>query len=209
MTSHPPVLHFFVHRAFICAAVNLDAFYIFLIACGTVHKSRPYCLFILNHCQIGKVLSRILLRYEQTTYQSNSFQWGNVVKRHSPDTLKRAAKQTWFHSSTLHFQIARPWRQIFQSNSPLSGGQVWSNTPYLLCLSPPPPPPPWAKQWYIVGALCGVPLIIIQFKKLITAKCLNRKSRHSFLKLTSEIHISQNFKRHYQTLVFASRWLIS
>ena len=31
----PPVLHFFVHRAFICTAVNSDAFYIFVITCGT------------------------------------------------------------------------------------------------------------------------------------------------------------------------------
>ena len=56
--------------------------------------------------------------------------------------------------------------------------------------------------------LRGIPLIIIQ-RKLITAKFLNRKSRHSFLKLTSKIRVSQNNKRHYQTLVFASRWLIS
>ena len=33
--SRPPVLHFFVRRAFICAAVNSDAFYIFVITRGT------------------------------------------------------------------------------------------------------------------------------------------------------------------------------
>ena len=41
------------------------------------------------------------------------------------------------------------------------------------------------------------------------SKLQNRKSRHSFLKLTSKIRVSQNYKRHYQTLAFASRWLIS
>ena len=56
--------------------------------------------------------------------------------------------------------------------------------------------------------LRGVPLIIVQ-RKLITAKFLNRKSRYSFLKLTSKIRVPQNYKRRYQTLVFASRWLIS
>ena len=58
--------------------------------------------------------------------------------------------------------------------------------------------------------LRGIPLIIVQKKLLnLTAKFSNKKSRHSFLKLTSEIRVSQNFKRHYQTLVLASRWLIS
>ena len=58
------------------------------------------------------------------------------------------------------------------------------------------------------GPLTWNPLIIIQ-RKLITAKFLNRKSRHSFLKLASKSSVSQNYKRHYQTLVFASRWQIS
>ena len=45
--------------------------------------------------------------------------------------------------------------------------------------------------------LRGIPLIIIQNKLLnLAAKFLNKKSRHSFLKLTSEIRVSQNFKRH-------------
>ena len=61
--------------------------------------------------------------------------------------------------------------------------------------------------WDIKDHLHGISLIIIQ-RKLITAKFLNRKSRHSFLKLTSKICVPQNYKRH-QTLVFASRWLIS
>ena len=52
-----------------------------------------------------------------------------TVKRHSPDTLTRAAKQTWSQSFTLHIQIARPWGQTFQSNSPLSGGQVLTSAP--------------------------------------------------------------------------------
>ena len=59
-----------------------------------------------------------------------------TVKRHSPDTLTRAAKQTWPQSFTLHIQIARPLGQTFQSNSPLSGGQVLSNTPHLPRLPP-------------------------------------------------------------------------
>ena len=62
-----------------------------------------------------------------------------TVKRHSPDTLTRAAKQTWSQSFTLHIQIARPWGRTFQSNSPLSGGQVLSNAPHLPRLPPPPP----------------------------------------------------------------------
>ena len=69
-----------------------------------------------------------------------------TVKRHSPDTLTRAAKQTWSQSFTLHIQIARPWGRTFQSNSPLSGGQVLSNAPHLPRLHPPPPPPPRAKH---------------------------------------------------------------
>ena len=60
-----------------------------------------------------------------------------TVKRHSPDTLTRAAKQTWSQSFTLHIQITRPWGRTFQSNSPLSGGQVLSNAPHLPCLPPP------------------------------------------------------------------------
>ena len=66
----------------------------------------------------------------------NNYQWENIVKRHSPDTLTRAAKQTCSKSSTLQIQIARPWGRTFQSNSPLSGRQVSSNAPHL----PPPPP---------------------------------------------------------------------
>ena len=61
-----------------------------------------------------------------------------TVKRHSPDTLTSAAKQTWSQSFTLHIQIARPWGRTFQSNSPLSGGQVLSNAPHLPRLPPPP-----------------------------------------------------------------------
>ena len=44
-----------------------------------------------------------------------------TVKTHSPDTLTRAAKQTWSQSFTLRIQIPRPWGRTFQSNSPLSG----------------------------------------------------------------------------------------
>ena len=61
----------------------------------------------------------------------NNYQWENIVKRHSPDTLTRAAKQTCSKSSTLQIQIARPWGRTFQSNSPLSGRQVSSNAPHL------------------------------------------------------------------------------
>ena len=63
-----------------------------------------------------------------------------TVKRHSPDTLTCAVKQTWSQSFTLHNQIARPWGRTFQSNSPTLG-----RTSFIKCptSAPPPPPPPF------------------------------------------------------------------
>ena len=52
--------------------------------------------------------------------------------------------------------------------------------------------------------LHGIPLMIMLKNLAITTK-----SRQSILKLTFEIRFSQNFKRHCQTIAFASRWLIS
>ena len=139
MTSHPPVLHFFMHMAFVCAAVKSDAFYIFVITCGK-----------------GKVLSRIFwkkaqplfpkipLRYEQNNLPIQQIsmrkRWKDthlilVQNKLAKQTCKRA-KQTWSQSFTLHIQIARPWGRTFQSNSPLSGGQVSIKCP----TSAPPPP---------------------------------------------------------------------
>ena len=59
----------------------------------------------------------------------------------------------------------------------------------------------------IKDLLCGIPLMILIKNKFI-AKFLNRKLRHSFLKLTIENRFPQNFKRYCKALVFASRWLI-
>ena len=79
MTSHPPVSHFFVHRAFICAAVNSNTFLIYFCErlYSTVHKSRPYYLFILNHCQIGKVMSRIFWKKSTAPFSKTSCSYMN------------------------------------------------------------------------------------------------------------------------------------
>ena len=74
--------------------------------------------------------------------------------------LRHAAKQTWSQSSTLHIQNARPWGRTFQSNSPLSGGHVWSNAQHLSCL------PPRAKHWYVHHNFILYKLTIVHGAKL-------------------------------------------
>ena len=48
-------------------------------------------------------------------------------------------------------------------------------------------------------------------KKINHRRIFKQKIKAQFLKteFISEIYVSQNFKRHYQTLVFASCWIVS
>ena len=152
MTSRPPVLHFFMHRAFICAAVNSDAFYIFVITCSTeavlntassfsiIAKSAK-CWARLFGKKHSPFFQKIQLRYEQTTYQSNRFQWENGEK-----TL------TWYSDTSCKTNLV-PVFYSAHSNRPTMGTNfpvkfpTLGRTSFIKCPTSAPPPTPRAKHW--------------------------------------------------------------